>query len=61
MKHSKKILLIPIILFSLMATNVFAGDKDFTVKKGMYLGLSFDYNSLPGDFDDSSFYYTSTN
>lgn len=60
MDHTKKLIFIFFIFFSLITTNVFAGNRDFQAKEGFYIGLSYENNSLPGEFDDSSYYTSAT-
>ncbi len=49
--------------FSLLlgfSSYVFAEDSEFKVKNGFYVGLLYVNNSIDGDFNDDSVYYSST-
>lgn len=60
MLQKKITLCICFLLISGFSSYCFAEDSGFKVKDGFYLGLSYVNNSIDGDFNDDTFYYSST-
>ncbi len=55
MLKRKIALFICFLLLSGFSSYTFAGDSEFIIKEGFYLGLSYVHNNIGGDFDDETF------